>query len=230
MAGVIYLILIVLIVGGVGALFYLNVIDTPAPIEQGVQGIHGFLVESKCYADGSCVELLIDDKKHTIDGEPVDQKVTQKQVVINEETGKGSVQDVTYTIEGHDDIPQIRKDNPSGVVVQGYVKLMDATTGNPMKPYIYNVLVQIECAEDLNEVDGFDYCSTSPIFGRVTTDDGGKDENGVERGGYFKYVWHPKFTDSLAFYDVSVLVTSDQLNSAGRYENYENKYQIQVIQ
>lgn len=226
MAGLIYLVLIFAIIAGVGALFYLNVVEAPAQLDS----VRGFLEESRCFPDGSCVNLLITDEPQSIDGTPIPQEVDVPKIVKDEQTGGYNTVTETIVVQGEEGVPQISKEDPRGVEVQGYVLLKDATTGNSMKPYIYSVLVTIECDEDLNIGDeGYNYCSTTSIFGRVETTDGGKDKDGNDLGGYFKYVWHPKYTDTNAFYDVSVLVTSDNKNSLGQYENYENTYKIQVI-
>lgn len=226
MAGIVYLILAFAIVGGVGALMYFNVVATPEPIQK----VQGYLIESRVFPDGSSVDLLVSDNPDSINSEPIPQQVEVPKIVKSNTTDGYETVTEIKELEGADGVAQIIKTNPKGVVVQGYIKLMDATTGNPMKPYTYDVLVQIHCDDDLNiDDDGFNFCTTDSIFGRVQTDDAGKNDNGDELGGYFNYVWYPKLNDSIAFYDVQVSVTSDQKNSAGQYENYENSYKIQLV-
>ncbi len=67
------------------------------------------------------------------------------------------------------------------------------------------------------------------LRGRVETEHGGKDADGNDLGGFFQYVWHPKFTDTSGFYDVNILVTKDQAQVDGTYKEYEKSYKIQVL-
>lgn len=220
-SGVIYIIGLIVVIAGLGSVYYFNVMGA----QQQVQAVAGFIEKSNCFPDGSCVTVLINEPPKS-EGDAVNTVEIEDVKIVN---GSYVTETKTIIVPKEEGIPQIRKDDPRGVEVQGYIKLISAVTKTPIKPYLYNVLITIECDETKNTLpDGYNYCNTTPIFGRVTTDDVGV-VDGEEKGGYYLYRWHPKFTDALAFYDVTVLVTSDVKNSQGQYENYENTYKIQVI-
>jgi hypothetical protein len=223
-SGVIYLIGVVAIFGLLGALFYFNVLDaTP------VEAIQGFLEKTNCFPDGSCLTVLIEQPQAGNQQPPVDEVIEVEKVkIVDDEYVTETEKVVIENIEG---VIQIEKEDPRGVKVQGYVIIHNAVTNLPIKPYVYNVMVEIECDEELNETDdGYNFCATKSIFGRVQTSDAGLGEDGKDLGGYFEYVWHPKFADSQGFYNVSILVTSDQKNQYGQYDNYTNEYTFQLIE
>lgn len=185
-----------------------------------------FVEQTTKFADGSMITILVKDQPESTKSVPVTKKI------ITDDNGTKSiveetVKDAVVPVKG---ITQYSKSDPNGVVVQGYIILTSAVNGEPIKPYVYDVLVQIECDEELNDKNGFNFCSTPPVFGRVQTEDAGRNEDNVDLGGYFVYKWRPSNTASLSFYDVKIIVTSDQKNSYGMYENYEQSYKIQVLQ
>ena len=206
----------------VGFLVYYDGYGTPEafiPIGQ-------FISETTKFADGSMITFLVPDQPEGDKSKPV-----TKQVVKDEETGKEVIVPVEVDAPTPvTNVSQHSKGDPKGVQVQGYIIITDSATGQPIKPYVYNVLVQIKCDEGLNDKDGFSYCSTDGVFGRVQTEDGGRDSDGVDKGGYFLYKWYPKLQDSLAFYEIKIVVTSDQKNAFGLYDNYVKSYSIQVLE
>lgn len=210
-----------LIIALVGFLVYYDGYGTPSAFIP----VANFISETTTFADGSLITFLIPDQPEADKTKPV-----TKQVVTDEETGEEVIVPVEVDAPTPvTNVPQHSKSDPKGLQVQGYIVITDSATGNPIKPYVYNVLVQIKCDDQLNDVDGFSYCNTSSIFGRVQTDDGGKDEDGIDRGGYFLYKWYPKNQDSNAFYEIKVVVTSDVKNAFGLYDNYVKTYNVQVI-
>ena len=210
-----------LILALVGFLMFYDGYGTPEifiPIGQ-------FISETTTFADGSMITFLIPDQPESDKSTPVTE-----QIIVNEETGKEEI--IPVEVDAPipiTNVPQHSKSDTKGVRVQGYVIITDSATLQPIKPYVYNVLVQIKCDDALNDVDGFSYCNTKSIFGRVQTSDGGRDSDGIDKGGYFLYKWYPKFADSLAFYEIKIVVTSDQKNAFGTYDNYVKMYSIQVI-
>jgi len=177
------------------------------------------------YPDGSSVTYLIPEQ-------PESEKITPSEKVVSKAEAENATsvdKAVEQIITPEANIPQYTKADQRGVVVSGYILLKDEVTGENIKPYIFKVLITIKCDEDKNMVDGFNFCSTNEIFGRVETRHGGQDEDQVDVGGFFEYVWHPKNTDSSAFYDVNILVTKDQPQVDGTYKDYEKSYKIQVL-
>jgi len=184
-----------------------------------------FIEQTTKFTDGSLITFLVPDQPQSDKSTPVTE-----QIVVNKETGKEEI--IPVEVEAPipiPSVPQHSKSDKKGVQVQGYIIITDSATGLPIKPYVYNVLVQIKCDDVLNDVDGFSYCNTSSIFGRVQTSDAGRDKDGVDKGGYFLYKWYPTNKDSLSFYEIKIVVTSDQKNAFGTYDNYSQKYSIQVI-
>lgn len=204
-----------------GFLIYYDGYGTPAILVP----VANFISETTTFADGSMITFLIPDQPEADKTKPVTE-----QIITDEETGEEVI--VPVEVDAPipvTNVPQHSKSDPKGLRVQGYIIITDSATGNPIKPYVYNVLVQIKCDDALNDVDGFSYCNTSSIFGRVQTDDGGKDDDGLDRGGYFLYKWYPTNKDSNAFYEIKVVVTSDVKNAFGLYDNYVKTYNVQVI-
>lgn len=217
-----WLVGVFLIIALVGFLMYYETNGTivPSDIPFGQ-----YLEETTKFADGSLITFLVPDQPESEKSKPPREKI-----VKDKATGK----DVIVPVEVDAPTPvtnvsQHSKSNTQGVQVQGYIIITDSATGEPIKPYVYNVLVQIKCDDALNDVDGFSYCNTDGVFGRVQTADGGRDEDGLDKGGYFLYKWYPKNADSLAFYEIKVVVTSDVKNAFGLYDNYVKTYSIQVI-
>ncbi len=181
--------------------------------------------ETSKFADGSSVTYLIPEQPESEKITP-DEKVIQKADDENATNIDKAVEQIITPVEN---VPQYSKKDKRGVVVSGYILLKDDVTGESIKPYNFKVYISIICDDDLNMVEGFNYCSTNDIFGRVTTVDGGTDEDGKELGGFFEYVYHPTLQTSSAFYDVKILVTKDQPQVDGTYKDYEKSYKIQVL-
>ncbi len=222
MAGAKWILGIVLILGMVGFLIYY---DGYGGISPNDIPLGKFIEQTTKFADGSLITFLVPDMPEADKTKPITKKV-----IKDEETGK----EVIVPVEVDSPTPvtnvsQHSKSDTKGVQVQGYVIITDSVTLQPIKPYVYNVLVQIKCDDALNDIDGFSYCNTKSIFGRVVTSDGGRDKDGIEKGGYFLYKWYPTFADSLAFYEIKIVVTSDVKNSFGLYDNYVKTYKIQII-
>lgn len=177
------------------------------------------------FSDGSSITYLVPEQ-------PESEKIVPSEEIISKAQAENATdidKAVEQIISPLENVPQYSKEDPRGVVVSGYILLKDQVTGDNIKPYIYKVLISLECDNDRNMVDGFNYCSTNSIFGRVETEHGGRDEDGNELGGFFEYIWHPKINDSSAFYDVNILVTKDQPQLDGTYKDYEKSYKIQVL-
>lgn len=177
------------------------------------------------FSDGSSITYLVPEQ-------PESEKIVPSEEIISKAQAENATdidKAVEQIISPQENVPQYSKEDPRGVVVSGYILLKDQVTGDNIKPYIYKVLISLECDNDRNMVDGFNYCSTNSIFGRVETEHGGRDEDGNELGGFFEYIWHPKINDSSAFYDVNILVTKDQPQLDGTYKDYEKSYKIQVL-
>lgn len=177
------------------------------------------------YSDGSSITYLIPDQPEAEKVVPSDETIAK----AKDENATNVDKAVEQALTPEENIAQYSKADQKGVVVSGYILLVDKHTGQNIKPYIFRVFIAIECDEEKNLLDGFNYCSTSPIFGRDQTVHGGKDKDGNDLGGYFEYIWHPKFTDSSGFYDVNILVTKDQPDLDGTYQDYKKSYKIQVI-
>ena len=177
------------------------------------------------FSDGSSITYLVPEQPESEKIAPSDEIIEKAQAENATDVDKA----VEQIITPQENVPQYSKEDPRGVVVSGYIILKDEATGDNIKPYTYKVLISLECDNDRNMVDGFNYCSTNSIFGRVETEHGGRDEDGNELGGWFEYIWHPKINDSSAFYDVNILVTKDQPQLDGTYKDYEKSYKIQVL-
>lgn len=189
------------------------------------QTFENLQAETTKFTDGSTITYLVPDQ-------PESEKIQPSQEVIQkaqEENATSVDKAVEQIITPEENIPQYSKDDPRGVVVSGYILLKDEVTGQNVKPYTFKVLISVMCDQKLNDVDGFNYCATKDVYGRVETEHGGKDSDGNDLGGFFEYVWHPKFADSSAFYDVNILVTKDQPQVDGTYKDYKKSYKIQVL-
>ncbi len=181
--------------------------------------------ETTKFSDGSSITYLIPEQ-------PESEKITPDEKVVKKaEDEKATNVDkaVEQIITPVENIPQYTKADKRGVVVSGYILLKSDVTGENIKPYNFNVYISIICDDDLNMVEGFNYCSTNDIFGRIVTVDGGTDKDGKELGGFYEYFWHPKNSDSSAFYDVDILVTKNQPQLDGTYKDYGKSYKIQVL-
>ena len=177
------------------------------------------------FPDGSVVTYLVPEQ-------PESEKITPSKSVIEKASAENATtidKAVEQIVTPEKNIIQYSKSDTKGVVVSGYILLIDSNTGENVKPYKYKVLISIICDQKLNMVDGFNFCSTDPIFGRTETSDAGKDEDGNDKGGFYEHIWHAKGNDSSAFYDVTILVTSDQRQLDGTYKDYTKTYKIQVL-
>lgn len=177
------------------------------------------------FPDGSSITYLIPEQPKSDKITPT-KTVTEKASAENATTVEKAVEQI---IKPEPNITQYSKADTKGVIVSGYILLIDSNTGENVKPYKYKVLITIVCDDNKNLVDGFNFCSTDPIFGRKETSDAGKDEDKNDLGGFYEYIWHPKGSDSSAFYDVTILVTSDQRQLDGNYKDYTKSYKIQVL-
>lgn len=200
-------------------------VDTKKPAEFVQQTFESLKQETTKFPDGSVLTYLVPDQPEADKIAP-SEKVIQK---ANEENATTVDKAVEQIVTPEKNIIQYSKDDTKGVVVSGYIILIDSNTGENIQPYKYKLLITIECDDDKNIVDGFNFCSTSSIYGRTETLDAGKDQDGNDKGGYYEYNWHPKLVDSSAFYDVSILVTSDQRQLDGSYRDYTKTYKIQVL-
>jgi len=177
------------------------------------------------FADGSTITYLLPDQPESTKIQPSEDIVEK----AKQENATDADKAMEQLLTPEENIIQYTKKDPKGVVVSGYILLKDEVTGENIKPYTYKLLITIICSEEENMIDGFSYCSTKDIFGRVDTEAGGLDEDGNDLGGFYEYVWHPKLADASAFYDVDILVTKDQAQLDGTYKDYEESYKIQVI-
>ena len=181
--------------------------------------------ETRKFADGSTITYLVPEQ-------PQSEKIAPSKEIIEKASAENATtidKAVEQIVTPQPDIIQYSKLDAKGIVVSGYILLIDSNTGKFVKPYNYKVLISIICDDNLNLVDGFNFCSTDPIFGRVETSDAGKDADGNELGGFFEYIYHMKGNDSSGFYDISILVTSDQRQLDGTYKDYTKSYKIQVL-
>ncbi len=197
----------------------------PSSVEFVKQTFQNLKQEITKYSDGSSITYLVPDQPEAEKTFPSDDTVSK----ASGENATSADKAFEQALTPEENVVQYSKSDPQGVVVSGYILLVDKNTGENIKPYVFRVFVTIECDEEHNLLDGFNYCSTSPIFGRITTEHGGQDKDGNDLGGFFDYVWHPKFTDSSGFYDVNILVTKDQPDLDGTYQDYKKSYKIQVI-
>lgn len=189
------------------------------------QTFQNLQAETTKFTDGSSITYLVPDQ-------PESEKITPSKEIIDKAKSENATeveQAVEQIITPVENIPQYSKADERGVIVSGYILLKDEVSGENIKPYTFRVLITIECDEEKNLVDGFNYCSTNSVFGRVETENGGRDEDGKELGGFFDYVWHPKYSDTSGFYDVNILVTKDQPQLDGTYKEYDKSYKIQVL-
>jgi len=220
----VYLIGIFLVIMVVITIGYLQSKDQ-FNIEYAQQTFKNLQAETTKFTDGSSITYLVPDQ-------PESEKIQPSQEIIKKaqaENATSTDKAIEQIITPEENIPQYNKQDPRGVVVSGYILLKDEFTGENIKPFTYKVLITIMCDEEKNLVDGFNYCATKDIFGRVETEHGGRDADGNELGGFFEYKWMPKFADSSAFYDINILVTKDQAQLDGTYKDYEKSYKIQVI-
>jgi len=181
--------------------------------------------EITIFPDDSVLTYLVPEQ-------PESDKITPSKSVIEKASAENATtvdKAVEKIVTPEKNIIQYSKADTKGVVVSGYILLVDSNTGDYVKPYKYKVLITIECDDDKNLVDGFNFCSTDPIFGRTETSDAGKDKDGNDKGGFYEHIWHPKGKDSSSFYDVTILVTSDQRQLDGTYKDYTKSYKIQVL-
>ncbi len=177
------------------------------------------------FPDGSSITYLIPEQ-------PESDKTTPSKSVIEKASAENATtidKAVEQIVTPEKNIVQYSKADTKGVVVSGYILLVDSNTGDFVKPYKYKVLISIICDDDKNLIDGFNFCNTDPIFGRTDTSDAGKDKDGNDLGGFYEHIWHPKGSDSSAFYDITILVTSDQRQLDGTYRDYTKSYKIQVL-
>lgn len=195
------------------------------PLELAEQTFKNLKQETTKFTDGSIITYLVPEQPENEKIAP-SQKILDRAKQNNATTIDKAVQQV---LTPQQSIIQYSKSDVNGVTVSGYIILVDSITGENLKPYTYPVHFSIECDEDKNMVDGFNFCSTEAIFSRTTTTDAGKDKDGNDVGGYYEYRWHPSYRDSTAFYDVTILVTSDQKQIDGTFRNYEKTYKIQVL-
>ena len=128
-----------------------------------------------------------------------------------------------------DDIPTFSLTNIPPI--QGYIILYDPNTGNPIKPFVYDYLLTIDCA-DLTEFCNLDFTSN-----RGQTSNAGLDSDGNELGGKFLWDWShfktqdaiiPSNVDSVIF-NIKIFIDSLVPNTTGIFETFENKYQIRVV-
>jgi len=218
LVGIFFVIMVVITIGYLQSKDQFN-------IEYAQQTFKNLQAETTKFTDGSSITYLVPDQ-------PESEKIQPSQEIINKaeaENATSTDKAINQVITPEENIPQYNKQDPRGVVVSGYILLKDEFTGENIKPFTYKVLISIMCDEEKNLVDGFNYCATKDIFGRVDTEHGGRDADGNELGGFFEYIWHPKFADSSAFYDINILVTKDQAQLDGTYKDYEKSYKIQVI-
>ena len=195
------------------------------PVELAEQTFTKLKEETTKFPDGSIITFLVPEQPESEKISPTKQ-VTDKAHQTNATKVDKAVEKIMTPVPT---IIQYSKADPNGVVISGYIILIDSITGENLKPYTYPVHFSIVCDEEKNMVDRFNFCSTEPIFARTTTTDAGKDKNAKDLGGFYEYKWHPKFKDSSAFYDITILVTSDQKQADGTYRNYEKSYKIQVL-
>ena len=211
---------IVLIVALIGFLVYYDGYNITSPVQ-----LNQFIEETTKFADGSFITILTENQPESQKEAPVEKKI-----VTDEKTGESKIVDVPVPdrIKPTKGIVQYSKSDVNGVVVQGFILLTDSTTGQVIKPYEYNALIEIACDEELNDKDGFNFCATDPVFGRVISQDGGKDEDGKDKGGFFIYKWRPSNSASLAYYDVKILIMPS-VSIDHPHSQYEKEYKIQVI-
>jgi len=200
-------------------------IDTKNPVELVEQTFTNLKKITTEYSDGSAITYLIPEQ-------PESEKIAPSEKIIEKAQDENATtveKAIEKYIAPQENIVQYSKEDPKGVVVSGYILLTDEITGKFVKPYTFRVFITLECDSELNLVDGFNFCTSDPVFGRVETTNGGKDKDGNDLGGFFEYVWHASFKTSSGFYDVSILVTKDQPQIDGTYKDFKKTYKIQVL-
>lgn len=127
--------------------------------------------------------------------------------------------------------------DPNGCIIQGYAKLFNPVTGQPIKPYFYSYYITVDCAK---VIEGFDYCQTDQILNRGVTEDAGSNDDGEEIGGKYFFRWRVQndafvgIKDSngdyiqKGLYDVRVFTKSEIIADTGRYEEIWNDFQIDL--
>ena len=191
---IVYLLLLVVIVVGVGALaVYSDSELIPANISTEATTIYNTL--TKTDPKGNTVSFKVPDY-------PTNPQ--QDNIIL---TSKNSTEEVISQPDV--DRQLCYKTDKNGCIIKGYTKLKHPITGNDIIPYVYNYLITIECKV---AVEGFDYCSTEFVSNRGLTSDGGKDEEGNPLGGYFFMKWRPHINTSIAIYDVKIFVYSGILD------------------
>ena len=108
--------------------------------------------------------------------------------------------------------------------IQGYIKIKDPVTGKILIPYIYKTLITISCRSSMQ------FCALTDVVRWIQTEDGGKDANDNDLGGFYYYKWPPSHpTDILeGLYDACINVTSLEKNSFGIYPSNKHCYQIRM--
>lgn len=210
-----------MIVALIGFLVYYDGYNLTSPVQ-----LNQFIEQTTKFADGSFITILTKNQPESEKEAPV-----EKVIVTDKETGESKIVEVEKPdqLKPVKGIVQYSKSDVDGVVVQGYIQLTDSNTGIVIKPYEYRALIEIACDEVLNDKDGFNFCQTSPVFGRVITTDGGRDEDGNDRGGFFIYKWRAGNSASLAYYDVKILILPS-ISSEHPHSQFEKEYKVQLIQ
>src|SRR3990167_306408 len=108
--------------------------------------------------------------------------------------------------------------------IQGYIKIKDKATGEYVKPFIYKSMITISCKSSM------EFCALMTCRRWVKTQDGGKDADGNDLGGFYYYVWMPSQPTDIyeGLYDVCIQVSSLEKNNFGIYPTNKHCYQIRM--
>lgn len=223
-AGILWLVLIIAVIATVFVIYFSDSQDRVEGVVQDTvnEGIGFFQKFSFETTKGDKIE--IENAVVEGDNEQVEAPLSENFTQVVEVADKERIQ-VCYILD------------PNGCKLQGTAKLINPVTLEPIKPYTYTYVFNIECAEIVN---GFDYCHTDDVQRDGYTFDAGKDEDGNEIGGRFEEVWRP-YGDDFAttfdsggnlvqkgLYDVEVFVRSKKLAETDRYEEIWIRYQIEL--
>lgn len=221
-SGIIWIFLIVGVIGFVALLWYTQTVPSEA-IELLEQGKDIFEKFTKTSTKGDEITVLI-PKTSTGDSIPVVVEIAENATLLVEIADKAKIQ-ICY------------REDPNGCLLSGRGILTHPETLQPIIPYTYTWIINIECAE---VVIGFDYCNMNDVQADGFTADAGKDEDGNDLGGEYEYVWHPSgityagtYTKTgelvqKGLYDVEVFIRSKTLEDTKRYEEWWDIYQIEM--
>lgn len=214
MAIILGIVLIAMAVG-IGYVAYSSGIDTTE------KALTFYEKDIKCFTDGSCIEIS-KPRKETVPVNYDTDDITEAQYYQN-----GTARETEQIVQDPEvETYYLGYDRPE---IQGYIKILDSN-GNLIEPTIYKWTLDISCDESM------EWCNLNPPFHRnfyhpeEMTTDGGLDESGDKRGGYFYYKWTPPSDTLTGLYDVTISFTSTEQNQFGQYPTNSHSYQIQMVE